>query len=118
MGDAIWKLEAQSSMLASILPPLQSPLDTQAKELRHRAEDAYWNGWYVEALADFLESEKRNYQDFTVHRSIGNIYLYHLIDLPKALDIFKKLRSMHGLEMRVKLQGSIVFRCSSSWSSA
>jgi tetratricopeptide (TPR) repeat protein len=88
MGDVIWKLEVQSNVLASILKTLQAPLDTQAKELRHRAEDAYQNGWYEEALKDFLESEHKNYQDFAVHRSIGNIYLYHLIDLPKALKYF------------------------------
>jgi ElaB/YqjD/DUF883 family membrane-anchored ribosome-binding protein len=76
--------------LTSILRTLQAPLDTQAKELRYRAEDSYQNGWYQEALNDFLESEHKNYQDFAVHRSIGNIYLYHLIDLPKALEYFGK----------------------------
>ncbi|MFN2453372.1 MAG: hypothetical protein ABR577_04050 [Pyrinomonadaceae bacterium] len=90
MGDVIWKLEVQSDTLASILRTLQAPLDTQAKELRFRAEDAYQNGWYEEALNDFLESERKNYQDFAVHRSIGNIYLYHQIDLPKALEYFQK----------------------------
>jgi len=90
MGDVIWKLEAQSATLASILKTLQAPLDTQAKELRRRAEDAYGNGWYEEALNDFLESERKNYQDFAVHRSIGNIYLYHLIDVSKALEYFLK----------------------------
>lgn len=90
MGDVIWRLELQDRSLQSILQTLQAPLDTQAKELRHRAEDAYQNGWYEESLADFLESEKKNYQDFSVHRSIGNIYLYHLINLPKALEYFQK----------------------------
>jgi len=90
MGDVIWKLEVQNDTLTSILRTLQSPLDTQAKELRYRAEDSYQNGWYQEALNDFLESERKNYQDFAVHRSIGNIYLYHQIDLPKALEYFGK----------------------------
>jgi ElaB/YqjD/DUF883 family membrane-anchored ribosome-binding protein len=90
MGDVIWKLEVQNDTLASILRILQAPLDTQAKELRFRAEDAYQNGWHEEALSDFLESERKNYQDFAVHRSIGNIYFYHLIDLPKALEYFQR----------------------------
>jgi tetratricopeptide (TPR) repeat protein len=89
MGDVVWKLEAQSETLASILKTLQAPLDTQAKELRYRAEDAYQNGWHEEALDDFLESARKNYQDFSVHRSIANIYLYHLIDLSKSLDCFR-----------------------------
>lgn len=49
-------------------------------------EYAYQNGWYEKALNDFLESERENYQDFAVHRSIANIYLYHLINLPEALE--------------------------------
>jgi tetratricopeptide (TPR) repeat protein len=69
---------------------LQAPLDTAAKELRNRAVYAYQNGWYAEALADFIEAESKNYQDFAVHRSIANIYLYHEVDLPKALEYFGK----------------------------
>ncbi len=90
MGEVIWKLEVQNETLAQILRTLQTPLDTAAKELRYRAEDAYRNGWYNEALTDFLESERKNYQDFAVHRSVGNIYLYHLVSLPKALEYFLK----------------------------
>lgn len=90
MGDLIWKLEVQNETLASILNALQAPLDVHAKELRHRAEDAYKNGWYQEALMDFLESERLNYQDFAVHRSIANIYFYHLIDLTKSRAYYRK----------------------------
>jgi len=90
MGDVVWRLENQNSTLKSILKTLQAPLDTAAKELRRRAEDAYQNGWYEEALNDFLESERRNYQDFAVHRSIANIYCYHILDLEKALAYFRK----------------------------
>lgn len=77
MGALLWKLEMQNATLQGILATLQAPLDTQARELRRRAEDAYLNGWYDEALADLLESEQKNYQDFAVHQAIGNIYLYH-----------------------------------------
>jgi tetratricopeptide (TPR) repeat protein len=90
MGDVVWKLEMQTTVLNDILRTLQAPLDTVSKELRARAEDAYRNGWYEEALADFLRSEEKNYQDFMVHRSIGNICLYHLVDLPKAVEYFSK----------------------------
>jgi tetratricopeptide (TPR) repeat protein len=90
MGDVAWKLEIQTSVLNNLLRALQAPLDIASKELRARAEDAYRNGWYEEALADFLQSEQKNYQDFAVHRSIGNIYLYHLVDLSKAVDYFQK----------------------------
>lgn len=90
MGEMIWKQEIQNKTLVSILQTLQAPLDTVSKELRRRAEYAYQNGWYEEALNDFLESEHKNYQDFMVHRSIANIYLYHIIDLTKAYEYFFK----------------------------
>jgi large subunit ribosomal protein L7/L12 len=88
MGDVVWRLERQTETLKEILRAIQTPLDTASKELRARAEYAYQNGWHDKALDDFLESEKKNYQDFAVHRSIGNIYFYHLIDLPKAVRYF------------------------------
>ena len=90
MGDVVWKLEVQTSVLDSILRTLRAPLDIAARELRARAEDAYRNGWYEEALSDFLASEQKNYQDFAVHRSLGNIYFYHIVDLDKALEYFRK----------------------------
>jgi hypothetical protein len=72
----LWKHEMQNKVLRGILRTLQAPLDTQAKELRRRTEYSYLHDWYDEALPDFLESERKNYQDFAVHLSIGNIYLY------------------------------------------
>jgi WD40 repeat protein/tetratricopeptide (TPR) repeat protein len=92
MGAVLWKVELQHATLRNILTTLQAPLDTQAKELRSRAEDAYVNGWYDEALTDLLESEQKNYQDFAVHQTIGNIYLYHRqpADLDKAREYYQK----------------------------
>ena len=90
MVEVIWKLDLQQSTLASILEAIRAPLDTAAKELRLRAEDAYRNGWYEEALQDLLESEKKNYQDFAAHRCIANISLYHLVNIEKARTYFKK----------------------------
>jgi len=90
MGDVVWKLEKQTTVLNNILRTLQAPLDTAAKELRSRAEFAYSNGWYEEALSDFLASEEKNYQDFAVHRSLGNLYLYHRIDHDRAIEYFQR----------------------------
>jgi hypothetical protein len=86
MGALLWKFELQQDTLQNILTTLQAPLDTEAKELRKRAEFAYEQGWYEEALRDFLASEEKNYQDFAIHQAIGNIYLYHTrpAELPKA----------------------------------
>jgi len=90
MGEVVWKLELQNATLVSLLTTLQAPLDTAARELRRRAEYAYENGWYDEALRDLLASEEKNYQDFAVHRSIANIYLYRKVDIPQAFQYFLK----------------------------
>lgn len=76
LGALLWQLETQQDTLKAILETLQAPLDTQARELRKRAEFAYSQGWYDDALRDFLASGERNPYDFAVYQFIGNIYLY------------------------------------------
>ena len=90
ISEITWQIEQNREVLRSILDVLMAPLDTQAKELKRRAEDAYSNKWYDDALIDFLESEKRNRYDFTVHISVGIIYLFNLINRDKALEYFEK----------------------------
>jgi tetratricopeptide (TPR) repeat protein len=90
LSELSWQLEMQTETLKRILKVLEAPLGTQAKELRRRAERAYANGWIDDALEDFLESEKRNRYDFTVHLSLGNIYLFHKREPEKALEYYGK----------------------------
>lgn len=89
-SEVVWRLELQTETLKNIVQELQSPLDVQAKELRKRAEEAYRNNWIEDALEDFLESEKKNRYDFTIHQSLGNIYLFHKNNQEKALEYYKK----------------------------
>ena len=84
------KLDLQSKKLEGIKEILEKPLDTQARELRKRAEVAYLNGWIDEAHNDLLEAEKKNYQDFIVHHILGNIYYYHKENYQKALEYYQK----------------------------
>ena len=91
LGDVVWKLELHQETLSNILHEIRlAEFEREARAYRSRAEKAYLNGWYEEALADFLEAEKRNYPDFAVLRSIANICLYHLVNLSKALEYFGK----------------------------
>ncbi len=91
MGDLVWKFELRQETLTNILQEIRlAEFEREARAYRSRAERAYLNGWHEEALGDFLEAEKRNYPDYAVHRSIAVIYLYHLIDLTKALEYFRK----------------------------
>lgn len=88
--EVIDRLELQSKTLEAIKEILERPLDTQAKELRKRAEVAYLNNWYDEAETDLLEAEKKNYQDFIVHQILGNIYYHHKNNHPKAIEYYQK----------------------------
>src|SRR5262245_18259598 len=89
LGDVIWRLEMQQESLTSILEEIRlAEFEREARAYRTRAERAYLNGWYEEALGDFLEAEKRNYPDYTIHRSIAQIHLYHIVNLPMALEYF------------------------------
>jgi len=88
--ELIWQIEQEREVLKDILKVLQAPLDTQAKELKKRAEYAYRNGWIDDALKDFLESEKKNRYDFTIHQNLGNIYLFKKKDQDKALEYYEK----------------------------
>lgn len=85
----MYNLELQREELKRIIEILEAPLETKAKELRRRAEFAYRNGWIDEALADFLEAEKTNYMDFTIHQALGNIYLAKNM-LTQAEEYYKK----------------------------
>ena len=91
LGDLIWKFEMSQETLNHLLQEIRlAEFEREARAYRWRAERAYLNGWYEEALSDFLEAEKRNYPDYAVHRSIATLYLYHLINLPRALEYFCK----------------------------
>ena len=91
LGDAMWKLDMHDPRVADCLQEIRLPeFEREARAFRQRGETAYLNGWYDEALGDFLEAEKRNYPDFAVLRSIGCISLYDLPDLPRALEYFTR----------------------------
>ncbi len=84
------KLDLQNKTLEAIKEILEKPLDTQAKELRRRGEEAYLNGWIDEAESDLLMAEQKNYQDFIAHHILGNIYFYHKNNYQKALEYYQK----------------------------
>lgn len=90
ISNVVWQLEQNRAEYKRILEVLQSPLDTKAKELRKRGEEAYLNEWTEDALQDFLESEQINRYDFFVHISLGMIYLFYKKDDEKALEYFDK----------------------------
>lgn len=90
ISEVVWQIEQNRAVLKDILEVLMEPLDTQAKERRKRAEEAYANGWVEDAEEEFIESEKLNKFDFSIHINLGMIYLFHKIDKEKSLSYFEK----------------------------
>lgn len=91
LGDLLWKYEMQRESLDNLLQEVRlAEFEREARAYRTRAERSFLNGWHEEALGDFLEAAARNYPDYAVHRSIAQIYLYHLPDLPKSHEYFCK----------------------------
>lgn len=90
ISEVVWQIEQNRTVLKDILEILMAPLDTQARERRKRAEEAYANGWIEDAEEEFLASEQLNRFDFSIHMSLGMIYLFHIIDKRKALAYFEK----------------------------
>lgn len=76
-AELSYQMRLQSGLLSQILEVLQAPLDTQSKELRKRAQDAYQSGWIDDAEEDFLKSRELNRYDFTIHQALGNIAFFH-----------------------------------------
>ena len=90
ISEVIWQIEQNRGVLERILEALMEPLNTQAEERRKRGEKAYARGWIDDAEEEFLESERLNKFDFSVHISLGMIYLFRKIDKNKALSYFEK----------------------------
>lgn len=90
ISEVVWQIEQNREVLKNILEILMSPIDTQAKERRKRAEKAFSNGWIEDAEEELLESERLNRYDFAIHISLGMIYLFHKIDKNKAFHYFEK----------------------------
>lgn len=86
----VWQVEQTNKELMELKDILSEPLGTQAREYRNRGEYAYAQGWMQDALGEFLEAEKCNRYDFTVHMYLGLIYLYENKDETKALESFEK----------------------------
>ncbi len=91
LGDLTWRVQLQNAATIDLLSEVRlAEFEREARAFRTRAERAYQNGWYEEALQDFLNAEARNYPDYGVLRSIAQLYLFHLINLPCALEYFNK----------------------------
>lgn len=77
MGSLLWRQELTRPGLLEQAAPFRIKTDPIAMEARVRAERAYLNGAYAEALKGYLSCEAAYPQDFTLSLSLGHLYLYH-----------------------------------------
>lgn len=89
ISEIIWQFEQNRVVLKSIEEGVWSPFDAKARNRKKQAQEAFSCGWVDEAEEYFLESEQIVKMDFTVHISLGMIYLFHKIDKIKALSYFE-----------------------------
>jgi tetratricopeptide (TPR) repeat protein len=90
ISEIVWQIEQNREVLKSIEQGVWSPFDAQARNRKKQAQEAYNFGWIDESEEYFLESEQIVKIDFSVHISLGMIYLFHKIDKQKALTYFEK----------------------------
>jgi tetratricopeptide (TPR) repeat protein len=81
-------LQQQQQTMRSILEVMENRLAAESRELKRRAERAYIHGWTDEALADFLKSRELNYQDFSIHLYLGNLYFFDIGDSDQAVSSY------------------------------
>jgi len=110
ISDVVWQIEQNRKILKDVLETLMTPLDTQAKERRKRAENAYFNGWIDDAEEEFLESEKLNKFDFAIHINLGIIYLFHKNNEKKSLKYFNKAIKYSKPESKYHTSFALLFK--------
>ena len=90
ISDVVWQIEQDSVRLKDILKTLYRSFDKRTIELRLETSEEYGKGLINQALANYLTLSRVNEYDFSVHMSIGIIYLFHEANKEKALDSFDK----------------------------
>lgn len=96
ISEIVWQLEQNRAVMRSIEEGVWSPFDAQARNRKKQAEQYYAFGWIDEAEEYFIESEKIVKADFSVHISLGIIYIFHKIDKKKALKYFENAIKYSG----------------------
>lgn len=96
ISDVVWQIEQDSVRLKDILKLLYTSSDKRTRKLRLETSEEYGNGQINQALANYLTLSRENEYDFSVHMSIGIIYLFHEANKEKALDFFDKAITYAG----------------------
>jgi tetratricopeptide (TPR) repeat protein len=88
LARVCWEHEQDRELYRQILTALQQPLETQALELRRRAERAIQNGWWEDAVEDLRAALQHNRYDYLAHLQLGRILWFEFGMWQAALDAF------------------------------
>jgi len=75
-SELIWRLDEERELWKHIHEVLERPLETQVRELRKLAIEAYNFGWFKEALGYFERAEAQIATDYIIYHYMGNIHLF------------------------------------------
>ncbi|HRY36519.1 MAG TPA: hypothetical protein P5230_01395 [Candidatus Magasanikbacteria bacterium] len=85
-----WGVDRLVWHLSDIKKTIQMPIDNKALNYRMRGINAYQNGWFDEALKEFIQANSYYEYDFITHQYLGDLYLYYKKDLNRALEHFRR----------------------------
>jgi tetratricopeptide (TPR) repeat protein len=89
MARLCWEHEQSRAVYREILDLLQHPLQTQALELRRRAERATSNGWWPEAATDLEAALANNPYDYLAQLQLARVQWFEFGHWEPAISHFE-----------------------------
>jgi tetratricopeptide (TPR) repeat protein len=84
-----WEQEQNRAVYRQILDVLQHPLQTQALELRRRAERAIANKWWDDAASDLQAALENNRYDYLAHLQLARVMWFEYGQWDPAMEQFE-----------------------------
>lgn len=89
-ADYIFRYECETEELKKFrIGVNEDPQATLVRNIRRKAEDAYKNGKFDEAINFFNEANSKYQADFTVHYQLGLIYFFEKADFKRSMECFR-----------------------------
>jgi tetratricopeptide (TPR) repeat protein len=88
LTEMVWQAQQQNEKLDRLLYASENPETIRAYEKRSRGRFAHSSELWEDAKRNYEESLTLNEFDFTVHRSLGDLYLLHFSDPETAFGYY------------------------------
>jgi tetratricopeptide (TPR) repeat protein len=100
LTELIWQAQQQNEKLDRLLYASEHPETIRAREKRNRARFAHASGLWEDAKRNYEEALRLNEFDFTVYRSLGDLYLLHFQDPKTAFGYYADAARYAGAHSR------------------